>query len=59
MNDIDKELAKRDTYQGFNLSILNRSKQIISNLVKKNDIVVDATIGNGNDTLFLADLARD
>ena len=59
MNDIDKELAKRDTYQGFNLSILNRSKQIISNLVKKNDIVVDATIGNGNDTLFLADLARE
>lgn len=56
MNDIDKELARRDTYQGFNLSILNRSKQIISNLVKENDIVIDATIGNGNDTLFLSNL---
>ena len=56
MNDIDKEFVRRDTYQGFNLSILNRCKQIISNLVKENDIVIDATIGNGKDTLFLSKL---
>lgn len=59
MNEIDKELAKRDTYQGFNLSILNKTKQIILKNIKKNDIVVDATIGNGNDTLFLSNIVTD
>lgn len=56
MNDIDKELVKRDTFQGFNLSILNRTKQIINKVVKENDIVVDATVGNGNDALFLGNI---
>lgn len=53
LNDIDKELAKRNTYQGFNKSILNKVKQLIENNLKPNDIAVDMTIGNGNDTLFL------
>ncbi len=54
LNDIDKELAKRNTYQGFQQSILNRVKQILMDNLKNNDLVIDATIGNGNDTLFLA-----
>ncbi len=56
LNDIDKCLAKRNTYQGFNLSILNKVKQIMDNHLKPNDLVIDATMGNGNDTLFLASL---
>lgn len=53
LNDIDKELVRRNTFQGFNTSILNRVRQLIINSVKDNDIVVDATTGNGKDTLFL------
>ena len=56
LNDIDKVLSKRNTYQGFNLSILNKVKQIMDNQLKPNDLVVDATVGNGFDTLFLANL---
>lgn len=59
LNEIDKELARRDTYQGFNLSILNKSKQLIRKYVKHNDIVVDATVGNGYDTLYLAKNAKN
>lgn len=56
LNDIDSELERRDTYQGFNSSILNKFKQILRNNVRRNDLVVDATVGNGNDTLFLSNL---
>lgn len=56
LNEIDKELVKRNTYQGFNRSILNKVKQIAENNIKFNDLVVDMTIGNGNDTLFLSKL---
>ena len=56
LNDIDKELVKRDTYQGFNLSILNKAKQLMSHNLNINDIAIDATIGNGNDTLFISEL---
>ena len=58
LNEIDKELKRRNTYQGFNKSILNKVKQIIENNIKPNDIVVDMTIGNGNDTLFLSKLVN-
>ena len=58
LNDIDKELEKRGTYQGFNKSILNRSKLICEKVCKKTDIVIDATCGNGNDTLMLAKIAK-
>ena len=54
LNDIDKELNKRGTYQGFNKSILNRVKLIYEKFIKPGDITVDATCGNGNDTLLLA-----
>ena len=53
LNEIDKELKKRNTYQGFNRSILNKVKQLIETNLKPNDLAVDMTIGNGNDTLFL------
>ena len=53
LNDIDKELKRRDTYQGFNKSILNKVRQIIDKNLKENDIAVDMTTGNGNDTLYL------
>ncbi len=59
LNDIDKELKKRGTYQGFNKSILNRVNLIYERFIKPGDIVVDATCGNGNDTLALSKLAKD
>ena len=37
--------------------ITDISHKLISDLFDKNDIVVDATMGNGNDTLFLAEKA--
>ena len=58
LNDIDKELSKRGTYQGFNKSILNRVRLICEKIVKSSDYVVDATCGNGNDTLFLSKMAK-
>lgn len=53
LNEIDKELKRRDTYQGFNKTIFNKTHQIIDKQVKQNDLVVDATIGNGYDSLYL------
>lgn len=58
LNDIDKELKRRGTFQGFNKSILNRAKLICEKAIKKGDITVDATCGNGFDTLFLAKLSK-
>ena len=43
MNDIDKELAKRNTYQGFNLDVQNKFKQLASTIIKNNDIVMTYT----------------
>lgn len=59
LNDIDKELKRRGTYQGFNRSILNRVHLICEKFIKKGDLVVDATCGNGNDTLMLSRLAKE
>ncbi len=56
LNEIDKELVRRNTYQGFNKNILNKVKQLMSNNIKNNDLVIDATVGNGYDTLFMAKL---
>lgn len=58
LDDIDKELKRRGTYQGFNKTILNRVKLICKRFIKKGDITVDATCGNGNDTLMLALLSK-
>lgn len=54
LNGIDKELARRDTYQDFNRSIMNRVHQILDYKLKMNDIAIDATIGNGFDILYLS-----
>ena len=56
LNDIDKCLAKRNTYQGFNKTIQNKVKQIIIENIKPNDLVIDATIGNGYDSSFILPL---
>lgn len=53
LNDIDKLLKERNTYQGFNLSILNKARSLMEENLKEKDIVIDATLGNGKDSLFL------
>lgn len=58
LNDIDKELDKRGTYQGFNKSILNRVKLICEKFIKPGDICIDATCGNGFDTLLISNLSK-
>lgn len=40
LNDIDKELEKRNTYQGFKLNINNKIKQYISKYLKENDYII-------------------
>ncbi len=59
LNEIDKELKKRKSYQGFNNSILNKVKQILSNILSQRDFAIDATVGNGNDTLYLCNLVKN
>ena len=54
LNEIDKELERRNTYQGYRKTILNYVHNLVDSYIKENDIVVDATIGNGHDTLYLA-----
>ncbi len=53
---VNGNLVKRKTFQGFNKSILNEVRKEIKDLVLDNDVVVDATVGKGYDTLFLASL---
>ena len=55
---IKEEFSKRGTFQGFNRSILNMVKKICNENVNKSDIVVDMTVGNGNDTLFLSGISK-
>ncbi|WP_278382561.1 class I SAM-dependent methyltransferase, partial [Clostridium tyrobutyricum] len=38
---------------------VNIAKDICRKKINKGDIVVDATMGNGNDTLFLSELVGD
>lgn len=59
LNEIDKELKRRDTYQGFQKNILNKTHQIIDHQVKKNDLAIDATVGNGFDSLYLLDIVTE
>ena len=59
LNGIDKELERRNTYQGFNLSILNRARLLMKENLKKTDLVIDATTGNGKDSLFLLSIIED
>lgn len=56
--EINEEFKRRNTYQGFNRSILNMVKKICEEHVNNNDYVVDMTVGNGNDTLFLTKISK-
>lgn len=56
--EINEEFKRRNTYQGFNRSILNMVKKICEEHVNNSDYVVDMTVGNGNDTLFLARISK-
>ena len=56
LNDIDKLLSKRNTFQGFNKTIQNRTNKFIIETLNQNDLVVDATVGNGYDTEFILKL---
>ena len=59
LNEIDKELERRNTYQGYRKTILNYVHNLVDSYIKDNDIVVDATIGNGNDTLYLSNVVKN
>lgn len=55
-NEIDKEMKRRNTYQGeyYHLSkAVLKSHEIIKTIDHK-IVAVDATLGNGHDSLFLA-----
>lgn len=41
LNDIDKELARRNTFQGFNSSYENKINQLIIENIKPNDLVIN------------------
>jgi len=66
LNDIDKEMVIRDTYQGKALEKkdkeLSKAVMYYHDLIKSvasiDKVVVDATLGNGNDSLFLAPLFK-
>lgn len=53
-----KDVAVRgvdNLYKYFN-NVINIAKELIKSRIMKGNIVVDATVGNGYDTLFLAEL---
>lgn len=66
LNDIDKEMFKRDTYQGKALESKEKKlspsviyyHNLINSIASKEKVAIDATLGNGNDTLFLAKLFK-
>ena len=64
LNDIDKEMVKRNTYQGKALEKSSLSKSVKYShdlrayLSNKEKIAIDATLGNGHDSLFLAPLFK-
>ncbi|OHE29263.1 MAG: hypothetical protein A2Y45_03380 [Tenericutes bacterium GWC2_34_14] len=39
--------------------LLDQAHAILSSLLSKDDVVVDATMGNGYDTLFLSEIAKE
>lgn len=58
LNEIDKELKRRNTYQGFRKTILNYVKREMENNLNEKDLVADLTLGNGYDSLYLAKLVN-
>ncbi len=55
LNDIDKCLAKRNTFQGFNILIDNKINQLIIENIKFNDLVIDTT----NNTFLKSFVSKD
>ena len=39
--------------------LLEQAHAILSSLTTKDDVIIDASMGNGHDTLFLASLAME
>lgn len=66
LNDIDKEMVIRDTYQGKALEIKEKSispavtyyHSLVKDFANKERIAIDATLGNGYDSLFLSNLFK-
>ena len=64
LNDIDKEMVRRNTYQGKALQENKLSKaveyshQVVESIANKDKIAIDATLGNGYDTMFLSPLFK-
>jgi len=64
LNDIDKEMVNRNTYQGIALDKKELSKSVeyshklINKIANKEKVAIDATLGNGHDSLFLSPLFR-
>lgn len=54
INEIDKELKRRNTYEGFRNSILNYTRREIDNYTNGRTLSIDMTMGNGHDSLYLA-----
>lgn len=58
LNDVDKELKRRGTYQGFKRSILNQVNLIYEKLIKKDDTTVEVSSDTISDVLVLASLSK-
>lgn len=55
LNDIDKILRANKWYQGDlyeKSKIVRQAHDLLASLIKKNDIIIDATLGNGYDSLL-------
>ena len=66
LNDIDKEMASRDTYQGKALEVKERTlsgavkyyHNLVEAFASDDKVAIDATLGNGYDSLFLSPLFK-
>lgn len=66
LNDIDKEMASRDTYQGKALEVkekvlsgaVKHYHTLVESFASKEKVAIDATLGNGYDSLFLSPLFK-
>ena len=66
LNDIDKEMVLRDTYQGKGLEpkevklseAVSYYHEIVKEIASKDKVAVDATLGNGYDSLYLSNLFK-
>ena len=66
LNDIDKEMVNRDTYQGKALEVKEKVlsgavkyyHDLVEQIASKEKVAIDATLGNGYDSLFLSPLFK-